>query len=332
MHCFVGVGNGCIQDDCLSRYQRIQVGEPRHCKAVEKAGSAVPAFQAHQGPGKKVDKAIDRDNPPTQIALARRHQVSRTTIRRMLAEDLGVGLRKKVRTHALSNKQIQQRLDRGPRLLKILRGGRWKYIISLDEAWLSLNDTGGIRDVYYKKKGKEAPQSRTKKWKQKYAKKIMYAAGVSARGVTGIYFVPPTTKVNQKFFINKILKPIVERDIPRLYPGEEHKVILHFDSASSHTTPAVYQWLKDRKVKFIGKEDWLSNSPDMSPMDYGANGIFKKMMFATKPKDLFGLERCARRVWKEFPLATSHSIMKGWIQRVEKMLKNSGHQIENMNK
>jgi hypothetical protein len=59
----------------------------------------------------------------------------------------------------------------------------------------------------------------------------MYAAGVCAKGVTDMYFVPPTTKVNHWFFINSILKLIVEKDIPRLYPGEGHKVVLHFDSA-----------------------------------------------------------------------------------------------------
>lgn len=73
--------------------------------------------------------------------------------------------------------------------------------------------------------------------------------------------------------MNKILKPIVEKDLPRLYSGEEKKVILHFDSAPSHTTPAVYKWLDTRKVKYIRKEDWMSNSPDLSSMDYGPNGI-----------------------------------------------------------
>jgi hypothetical protein len=101
----------------------------------------------------------------------------------------------------------------------------------------------------------------------------MFAAGVSSRGVTGLYFVPQTIKVDHLFFVNKILKSIVEKDIPRLYPGEERKVILHFDSATSHTTPAVYQYLDDHNVKYIRKEEWMSYSPDSSPMDYGPNGI-----------------------------------------------------------
>jgi hypothetical protein len=160
----------------------------------------------------------------------------------------------------------------------------------------------------------------------------MFAAGVSSKGVTGIYFVPPTSKVDHVFFINEILKPIVEKDIPRLYPGEEQKVILHFDSATSHTTPEVYEYLDHHNVKYIRKEEWLSNSPDLSPMDYGPNGIFKELMFWKKPKDLNGLKRNARQVWKKFLLSTCYNVMKSWRGRVELMLKNQGSQIENLKK
>jgi hypothetical protein len=66
---------------------------------------------------------------------------------------------RKRKTHVLSNKQAQQRLDRGPRLLQLIGDNKWKYIISLDEAWLSLNDMNGIRGVYYKKTGKPTPPS-----------------------------------------------------------------------------------------------------------------------------------------------------------------------------
>jgi hypothetical protein len=95
-----------------------------------------------------------------------------------------------------------------------------------------MNDSKEVRDIYYKKQGKETPQTWTRKWKQKYTKKLMFAVGVSSRGVTGLYFILPTSKVDHLFLVNKILESIVEKDIPRLYPGEERKFILHFDSLS----------------------------------------------------------------------------------------------------
>jgi hypothetical protein len=59
----------------------------------------------------------------------------------------------------------------------------------------------------------------------------MFAAGICANGKTRIYFVPPTTKLDRWFFIDKILRLIVKKDIPGLYPGKERLVCLHFDSA-----------------------------------------------------------------------------------------------------
>jgi hypothetical protein len=76
----------------------------------------------------------------------------------------------------------------------------------------------------------------------------------------------------------------------------------------------------------------MSNSPDLSPMDYGQNVIFKELMFWKKPKDLVGLKRSARQVWKNFPLSTCYNVMKSWRGRVELMLKNQGSQIENLKK
>lgn len=222
-------------------------------------------------------------------------------------------------------------MDRDPRFQELIGGDRWKYVISLDEARLSLNDANGIRGVYYQKPGKPTFPSWTKKWK-KHEKKIMYAAGVCARGVTRMYFVPPTCRVDCWFFFNHILKPIVEIDIPRLYPKCQNRVVLRFDSAGSYTTREVYDWHDERGIKYIKKEEWLRNSPDLSPMDYGPNGIFKQTMFGKKALTLGGLKKVARQVWPKFLLQTCYNIMAAWGERVNLMLENSGFQIENLKK
>jgi hypothetical protein len=146
-------------------------------------------------------------------------------------------------------------------------------------AWFSLNDEKGIQGVYYKKERKTA-----------VGPVVMYAARVCAKGVTDLYFVLPATKDDRWFFINSILKPIVEKDISRLYSGEEHNVVLHFDSAGSHTTMEVYSWLDERNVKYIWREEWLSNSPDLSPMGFGPNEIFQQILFGKKASRLDGLK------------------------------------------
>ena len=63
--------------------------------------------------------------------------------------------------------------------------------------------------------------------------------GICMRGKTRLYFVPPKVKMDHRLFIDLVLKNLVKYDIPKLYPGEEKNVILHFDSAIAHVHPAV---------------------------------------------------------------------------------------------
>jgi hypothetical protein len=87
--------------------------------------------------------------------------------------------------------------------------------------------------------------------------------------------VPSKVKMDHELFIDLVWKPLVEKDIPRLYRGEERKAILYMDSAGAHIHENFIHWLIDSKIKFIPTEERMSNSPDLSPMDYAVNSIFR---------------------------------------------------------
>jgi hypothetical protein len=158
----------------------------------------------------------------------------------------------------------------------------------------------------------------------------MVAMVISARGQTRLYFVPETVEVNGQFFINHILKQIVEKDIPRLYPGEEHKVTIHMDGVGSHVCSETTDWMKSREVKYIPKQEWMSNSPDLSPMDFGINSIFKNLLSEKRASTLDGMKRVIKPVWSKFPLGVQLRTMKSWGKRVELMVERKGYHIENV--
>ena len=81
-------------------------------------------------------------------------------------------------------------------------------------------------------------------------------------------------------------------------------------------------------MKYIKKGEWLSNSPDLSPMDFGINGIFKGILYAKKTSTLDGLKSAARRVWVDFPLAHCYNTMASWGKRVKNMIENKGFHME----
>ena len=116
--------------------------------------------------------------------------------------------------------------------------------------YLSTNDTTGKRDGYDETKGKQAPNEYKKKECSDWSPKI-FAIGICHRDQAPLQIVPENVKVNNKVFLKEVLIPIWKEDIPRLYPGEESKVILHMDGARAHFHPNVVQWLETSKVKYI---------------------------------------------------------------------------------
>ena len=82
---------------------------------------------------KKVKKDITGANPLSQKQLAMKHGVSKSTINHIIRSDLEGILRRKYRVHGLSNAQVLQRFERGPRFLQYINGNKWKNVITIDE-------------------------------------------------------------------------------------------------------------------------------------------------------------------------------------------------------
>jgi hypothetical protein len=65
------------------------------------------------------------------------------TVRRIIEDNLQEVLRKKVKTHMFSKKMMTQRVEKGTRLLRLIWRNKWKYVVSIDEAWVYLKHVNG---------------------------------------------------------------------------------------------------------------------------------------------------------------------------------------------
>ncbi len=43
-------------------------------------------------------------------------------------------------------------------------------------------------------------------------------------------------KVNVQYYLDKVLRPLLEKELPKLDPGDLHKVTVHHDSIFAHCT------------------------------------------------------------------------------------------------
>ena len=144
---------------------------------------------------KKVKEDLKKSNPLTQRQVAKKHGVSPRTVWRIAHEDLQGGVRKKCSVHALSHAQVAQRLERGTLFLQNLEGEKYKKLVSVDECWVYLTTSNGIRRIYYQFKGEETEESWRKFWQVSHPKGFMCFMGVSYWGKTSLRFVEPKAKI-----------------------------------------------------------------------------------------------------------------------------------------
>ena len=221
---------------------------------------------------KKVKKAVLKQNPESSRKISRKLQVSYGTVSNIIHGNLGLVVRKKKRVHSLTDVQKKQRYERAKIFISYLGPFKTRLIFTMDEIWITLDDCNAETEHYFTDGVMEVPQAWKKKPKKQWPKKIMVALGICWNGVSRAYVVDGTAKVTAQVFIDQILSKMVEIDIPKLYGDRATDVVFHMDSVPSHTAKKIVKWLEDHKVRYIPKEDWMSNAPDAAPLDYGING------------------------------------------------------------
>jgi len=104
-------------------------------------------------------------------------------------------------------------------------------------------------------------------------------------------FIDKKTKVDSNYYVNKILKPFIEKDVPRLYPDHQRSnMIFHQDSAASHTSKKTLDFLDRSGIKYVKPTEWMPKSPDAAPMDFFIWGILKRRLQKRKKKNITWVE------------------------------------------
>jgi hypothetical protein len=108
---------------------------------------------------------------------------------------------------------------------------------------------------------------------------FMVWAGISSHDKTFLRFIEAGDKINADYYINKILKPFLSRDVPRLFPNNQKKhMIFHRDNAPSHVSKKTIAFLDASGINYVKPEEWMPKSSDAAPMDYSVWGYLKQQL------------------------------------------------------
>ncbi|UYV70169.1 hypothetical protein LAZ67_7002059 [Cordylochernes scorpioides] len=252
-------------------------------------------------------KSIDhvRCGPPPRFP--RMCGTSLKTINNIIHKDLELDTRRKGKVHKLTPFHMKNRATNARKLYEEhLAGSRSEYTATLDEAWMYVTYCNGIRKICYIKRGNQVPDNWVHQCSETFPKGFMVVGVMTGRGVLPLIKVPSKVKVNSEFYIECVLKPVIEQ-LKDLYPGEMDKVFLHHDKASSHTSNKTQQFLQEMKdtlgLNFIRNSDIPVKSPDASPLDFYGFGMLKQRLFNRRPKTEAGLWKAAQEEWSNVSLS-----------------------------
>ncbi|CAF3386669.1 unnamed protein product [Rotaria sp. Silwood2] len=276
----------------------------------------------------KVIKKIDVEDPPTQRAIAKDLHISQSTVSNII-KNSGFTLRKKQKVQKLTSSNIMKRRQRSFQLYLRLACGRYKKFITTDEAWFYLDGTGGRRKVCYIKKTDPDYDRMIIQQNTSRPKGFMVWGGVSSQGKTALRFVAPGTKVNSNYYVNKVLKPFLAQDVPRLFPKRRKmKWFLHQDSAPSHTAEQTIRFLEQNKIHYITPQEWMPASPDAAPMDYSIWGYLKQQLNKIHIDSLDELKKKLLSEWRKMSQTYIDKVLASWPRRVLMIYKARGSHIE----
>jgi len=79
--------------------------------------------------------------------------------------------------------------------------------------------------------------------------------------------------------------------------------IFQRDNARAYTKKLTQDWIATNCNKFIGKDEWPPNSPDVNPLDYHGWRVMLEHYetFNPKPKNSDGLTKVLQLIWDRLP-------------------------------
>jgi len=106
--------------------------------------------------------------------------------------------------------------------------------------------------------------------------------------------------------------------------------IFQQDGAPAHTAKVAQDWIATDCSEFIGKGEWLPNSPDLNSLDYHVRGAMleRYKSFQPKPENIDELKKVLQLIWDQLPQDSINKAILSLPKRLRACVKASGGHFE----
>lgn len=270
---------------------------------------------------------IIRNPAQSQRKLARALKTSKTSMRRIIREELRLKPYKKRIVYGLTNAQKKKRHERTKKLIEVYAREKLDQIIFSDEKIFSVEETVNKQNNRVYAVAIEAiPDNIRLVQRFSHASKIMVWAGLSKKGKLPLVFVEPGVKVNAHYYLNSVLREVLKPNAENLY--ENGDWIFQQDSAPSHKAKICQKWLEDEIPDFIATDEWPPNSPDLNPLDYSIWGTLEERVNSKYHSSIESLKASILKEWDNLTMEEVRKSIDAWPRRLRSVLTKKGDRFE----
>jgi inhibitor of nuclear factor kappa-B kinase subunit alpha len=253
--------------------------------------------------------------------------VSRSSIQRILKEDLGLTPYKRRKVHGLSTQQRRTRLERSKALLQRYDEFDVQRIVFSDEKLFVIEEHRNAQnDRVYAVAFEAIPERvRTVQRFQKPGSAMVWGA-VSSRGKFPLVFVESGVKINAAYYREEILEGCLKAEAQRVFG--QGQWTFQQDSAPAHKAKVVQDWCRAQIPDFISSSESSPSSPDLNPLDFSIWGILEARVNAVQHRSVDSLKQHLLAEWRKLSMNTVRTSIASWRRRLRAVVKERGGRFE----
>ena len=212
------------------------------------------------------------DKPGTHATpneISKMVDIPRTSIRRIIAEDLKLQPFKKIKGQRIDTRTKEKHIERCPNLLRVFTKQVLETAFLSDEKIFNITQLLSVQnDRTYAPSAHKSTIENKRLYVERsgFPMSLMVSVAVSKVGKSSIFFVEPGAKVNGACYREKLLASMIP-EMDRL-TGYQPYVFMQ-NGTRSHTANETVRFLiQQRYLTSLQPNMWPPNSPDLNPVDY----------------------------------------------------------------
>ena len=302
----------------------------RWCKIIKETGSinlskpsGRPCTVRTKAAIKKVKQQLQREKNVTTRKLSKKIGIPRTSLRRILKNDLKYCPYKRIIEPALTDDHKAKRKKFANWVRTNFKKEQTMKIIFSDEKMFDIDGVyNSQNERIWASDRVTANKNGGIKKKQKFPQKVMVWLGICSKGLTPLVIFDGGA-LNHTRYINEAL-PVALKYGNKVF---ENDWTFQQDGATSHTHHLTQQWCQENFPSFISKDHWPPNSPDLNPLDYCIWSEFVQAIYWSKVSSkkmlIQELKQAVKRIKKEVIFESCNS----WTKRLYRLKQNEGNYL-----